>query len=87
MNFTREDIKNDTRQIVTEVVGQAVVELATATKQGFDAVDQRFNTIEIDMKELKADVKELKFQMAETVHRPEFLELKQRVEKLERKTA
>jgi len=64
--FTQTD-RNEMRIMVTEIVGEAVGELAVITKKGFDAVDKRFDGVDyrLDKVESRLDKVELRLDKVE----------------------
>lgn len=83
------DAKIDTK------IDAAIEQFAGIVSVGFNEVTERFNQIDTEIAELKTDVAELKTDMREvkwnltdTVRRAEFLDLRDRVNRLEhQKTA
>ena len=78
---TKAEVKN----IVGTAVDEGVETLAAMVKRGFDSVDEKFAGVDRQLATIKSDVAHVNFQLTETVHRGEFLDLKQRVDKLEKK--
>lgn len=55
--------------------------------KGFDKIGQRLDRIEKNQESFKKDFSDIRFRMTELVHRDEFLQLEQRVRKLESKAS
>jgi phage shock protein A len=72
------------------MIDTAIEGLAATIAEDFAQFNQRFDHLETDVTELRSDVAELKVDMrevkwhlADTVHRSDFLDLRDRVQKLE----
>lgn len=88
MALTKQD-KQDIQEIVTDVVSDAVNELAGVTAKGFAAVDGQFKEVHQQLKQfeqfapIRRDIADIKYILSDVVHRSEFLNLKARVDQLE----
>jgi hypothetical protein len=91
MALTTQDltaIKGIVDTSVKTAVDTAIDNFAITVAQSFndmsDRLDTDFSELKADVSEVKNDVREVKWHLADTVRRGEFLDVRQRVERLER---
>jgi len=78
-------IVGESEKRLTNKIETAVDSLAVITKRGFDAVDKRFERLEKGQQQIRKDISNLEFIATEMVRRDEFIELKNRITKIEAK--
>jgi hypothetical protein len=78
MALTKQDL--DAINGIVGKVDSKVDNLALAVADGFKAVDERFDRVETELHSIRWD-------LSDTVRRGEFLDLRDRVEKLERESS
>lgn len=91
MALTKEDL-SAIKTIVETVVDEKVDGLAVQVGEGFnevskrfEQVDRRFDRVERRLDRIETDIREVKWDLADTVRRGEFMELRDRVTELEKK--
>ncbi len=93
MALTKEDL-GQIKEVVLEAIEpmkmeikKEIEELAIMTKHGFDSVDEQFKKMNGRIDRLEKDHEDMALRLDNVAYRFELVELKQRVEVLEKKAA
>lgn len=88
----QETIQESVPGIVQPMIDRSLEHFAVIVGDGFNEVAERFNQVDAeiaglktDVAELKTDMREVKWSLADTVRRAEFLDVRDRVMRLEQR--